>query len=85
MNAKPYVLMTVHLPAQASTVEAAARWLGVDPTSIDPDFGVVSVDPASNRFALMLDARFVSGALEREGVDGPFANPRIEPFDLPEA
>lgn len=84
MSVARHVLLTVSLPAGNVTIEAVAQMLGVDPISIDPAFGVVLIDPASGKYAIMLDERFVSGALAREGVEGPFANPRIEPFDLQE-
>jgi hypothetical protein len=78
-----YVLITVELPRGTSSVEAAAKALGVNPTSIDPSFGVRVIDPASGKYAIMLDESAVKGALDRKGVSGPFANPRIEPFGPP--
>lgn len=75
--------MTVELEAGAATVEAAAERLGVDPSQIDAEYGVVSVDPDLHLYAVLVDEVVASTAAERPGVAGPFSNPRIEPFGPP--
>ena len=79
----PDVLMTVELDPGAATVAAAAERLGVDPARIDPEFGVVSIDPEQHLYSVLVDEQAVSGAQGRPGVEGPFSNPRIEPFGPP--
>jgi hypothetical protein len=79
-----HLLLTIRLPSTEATIENAARHLGVDPDTIDPDFGVVLIDPADDKYAVMVDERSADRALGTEGVEGPFANPKIEPFGPPQ-
>jgi hypothetical protein len=79
----PDVMMTVELDPQAASVEAAAERLGVDPAQIDREFGVVSIDPEHHLYTVLVDEQAASGAEARPGVEGPFSNPRIEPFGPP--
>ena len=83
MTSTPHALLTVQLGPAEATIQAAARALGVEPRSIDPDFGVVPIDPKKGTYAVMVDERDLPRALRQEGVKGPFANPRIEPFGPP--
>jgi hypothetical protein len=78
-----YLLLTCQLSTAEATIEDAARSLDVDPDAIDREFGVVLIDPADGRYAVMVDERAVERALSRDGVEGPFANPKIEPFGPP--
>ena len=80
VSAVGHVLLTCQLPAAAATVDAAAERLGVPAEAIDPEFGVVLVDPKAGSYAVMVDEDHAGAALERTDVQGPFANPRIEPF-----
>jgi hypothetical protein len=77
------VMMTVELDPGAATVAAAAERLGIAPEQIDDDFGVVSIDPDQNLYTVLVDERAAAGAGGRPGVEGPFSNPRIEPFGPP--
>ena len=74
-----YLLLTCRLESSEATIDKAAPIVGVEPSALDPDFGVVLIDPAGNRYAMMVDERDVGRALEHEGVEGPFANPKIDP------
>jgi hypothetical protein len=76
-----HVLLTCHLPAgTTASVDEVADRLGVPTGAIDPDFGVVLIDPAASSYAVMVDETHAGGAVERTGVEGPYANPRVEPF-----
>ncbi len=75
--------MTVELDPEAATVAAAAERLGIDPARIDAEFGVVSIDPERHLYSVLVDEEAASGAQGRAGVEGPFSNPRIEPFGPP--
>jgi hypothetical protein len=77
-----------HAGPAPSTAEAAAL-LDLRLEEIDPDFGVVTTDPAAGLHTVLIDpaaaaraqARLTArGAGPEEGV---FANPRVEPMGPP--
>jgi hypothetical protein len=69
-------------PAEAS-VEQVRRRLGLSGDELDADFGVVELDPAQHRYAVLVDEEAAARVEGMPGVEGPFANPRIEPFGPP--
>ena len=75
-------LFTVTLPAPA-TLERAAERLGLKPGEIDEHFGLVLVDPGRDQYAIMIEESAAARLAGAEGVRGPYANPRIEPFGPP--
>jgi hypothetical protein len=79
----PDVMMTVELDPEAATVANAAERLGVAPDQIDAEFGVVNIDPEQNLYTVLVDEQAATGAGDRPGVEGPFSNPRIEPYGPP--
>jgi hypothetical protein len=79
------VLLTCQLSAAEATVDAAAAHLGVPADAIDPEFGVVLIDPKTGSYAVMVDEDHADAAAARDDVSGPWANPRIEAFGPPEA
>lgn len=87
------VMVQFRLPDGPVTLASAASRLGVPPSRLDPDFGVVSTDLTDRLFTVMLDAdssdavatrlaKAPSGA-KSDPAEGVFANPRIEPFGPP--
>lgn len=79
------VLVTVKLGSAQASMAEAARHLSVSETDLDPDFGVVLIDPENLTYAVMVDERVAGDAAGAEGAAGPFSNPRIEPTGPPEA
>jgi hypothetical protein len=78
------LLLTVtRAPSQAS-LDAVKRDLGLSDADIDDDFGVVNIDPRGHRYAILVEERAAERVGQEPGVEGPFANPRIEPFGPPE-
>jgi hypothetical protein len=73
-------MMTLRLAPERVSLAAAAGELGVAERELDPDFGVVELDPDRHRYAVMVDERAAARVQRRPGVEGPFANPPIEPF-----
>ncbi|MGI5466731.1 hypothetical protein [Streptomyces sp. CA-132043] len=73
------VLVTVTLPP-GTTLQGAQRRLGLGDDEVDSAYGLVSVDPARNLFALMVTEEAGSRIGGTPGTQGPYANPRIEPF-----
>lgn len=85
----PTVLMTVTLPADQVTLDAAIAALGVSPADVDVEYGLVPIDPDNGTYALLVSeeagARVGDDpAAHGRGVEGPFANPVIEPYGPPE-
>ncbi|GAA0462844.1 hypothetical protein [Streptomyces olivaceiscleroticus] len=73
------VLVTVTLPP-GSTLQDAQRRLGLADDEVDAAYGLVSIDPARNLFALMVTEEAGSRIKGLPGTQGPYANPRIHPF-----
>ncbi|PWI14372.1 hypothetical protein DI272_09505 [Streptomyces sp. Act143] len=80
---RPTVLITVTLPPGAALADARRR-LGLADDEVDTAYGLVPVDPAHGTYALLVTeeaAARLPGAPEAKGAyQGPFANPKIEPF-----
>lgn len=77
------VLLTTTLePLHANPADAARR-LNVAEGAVDPDFGVVSIDPVANLYAVLVDEASAHAAAQLPGVEGPFSNPQIETFGPP--
>jgi hypothetical protein len=77
------VMLTVELDPAEATVDKAAERLGIERDRIDAEFGVVSIDPEQNLYTVLVDEQVAAEAAGRPGVEGPFSNPRIEPFGPP--
>jgi len=77
-------MLTLTLEPGEATLEAAARKLGLEERELDPDFGVVEIDPAAHRYTVLVDEGAAEQASRVPGVEGPYANPRIEPFGPPQ-
>ena len=78
------MLLTVKLDVDGPTVADVCRHLGISDRDIDPTFGVVLIDPEDQRYAVMVDEAVVETATRARDVAGPFSNPRIEPFGVPQ-
>jgi hypothetical protein len=74
------VMMTVKLGPDEVSLAAIREKLGVKPDEIDPSFGVVSIDPDQNLYAVMIEEDSAADLAQQDGVEGPFSNPGIETF-----
>lgn len=75
--------MTVECPDGVPSVAAAAQQLGVQAGDLDPDFGVVLVDPRRHLYSVLVRADRLPASSPGDGDEdfhGPYANPRIAPF-----
>lgn len=80
MTEPAMALMTVEISGEP-VLSAAADALGVPVSAIDAAFGVVAIDPERNLYAVQVrEDALPPDAASAQGVSGPFANPRIEPF-----
>jgi hypothetical protein len=78
------VLMNVTRAPSDASLDAVKRDLGLTDEEIDDEFGVVSIDPAGNRYAILVEEAAAERVGDQAGVEGPFSNPRIEPFGPPD-
>ncbi|KUN79278.1 hypothetical protein [Streptomyces griseoruber] len=78
------LLITVDLP-QGATFQQALDQLGLSAGEVDEEYGLVALDPDRGKYVLLVaeSAAARQGWSEAEGVSGPFADPKIEPFWLP--
>jgi hypothetical protein len=77
------VMLTLNGGGSAPSLDEVARRLEVRPAQLDADFGVVLIDPDRHLYTVRGDEDAAAAAAERDGVEGPFSNPRIEPFGPP--
>lgn len=70
------------------SIDEVIQKYGLSPDEIDLEFGVMVIDPQEYLYCILVE----ESALERlggitgeppEGLEGPFANPPIEPFGPP--
>ena len=77
-------LYSLHGFDHPPTLEQAANRLEVPVAALDRDYGVVLLDPKRGSYAVAVkDPAAGPSAGTRPGVEGPWANPRIEPFGGP--
>ena len=79
------VMMTLVGSEDPPTIEQAAKKLGTPVSALDSDFGVVLVDNKRWIYTVRVDAAALPAEQnQNEGVSGPFSDPKIAPFGLPE-
>lgn len=77
------LLLTITRAPSEVSLDAVKRDLGLDNAEIDDEFGVVNIDPKGHRYAVLVEESAAQRVSDEPGVEGPFANPRIEPFGPP--
>lgn len=78
------LMLTVKLDPDRATAKDARERLGLAEEELDADFGVVNIDPEQGLYAVLVDEQTAERLSGEKGVEGPFANPPIEPFGPPE-
>ena len=78
-------MLTLQLDPAEASAEHVRRKLKLDDAALDPDFGVVEIDPAGHKYAVLVDEDVAENIQGTADVKGPFSNPRIEPFGPPES
>ena len=80
------VMVTIKATDAAPTTEAIQRRHGLADDEIDRDFGVIDVDPDEHLYTILVEERVVAKLTGDPGweVRGPYSNPRIAPFGLPQ-
>lgn len=77
------MLYSVNWKGDKPTIEQVAKKFGFKKKDLDEDFGVVEIDPQNNLYSILIEETAVVPKDEKN-IEGPFSNPRIEPFGLDE-
>ncbi len=77
------MLYTINWVGEKPTIKQVAQKFGFEEKDLDEDFGVVEIDPQDNLYSILVEETAVVPKDEKN-IEGPFSNPRIEPFDLKE-
>ena len=78
------VLMTVSGMETSPSLEQSAELLGVPASALDTEFGVVLVDPQRRIYTVRVDATHIESRGTSTEDSGPYSDPKIAPFGLPE-
>jgi len=77
------MLYSVNWKGEKPSLEQIAKKYGFQTDDIDRDFGVIEIDPQDNLYSILVEESAVVPK-DAKDIEGPFSNPRIEPFDLQE-
>ncbi len=77
------VMVTLKLDPEQASLAHVRESLGIGSEEIDDDFGVIAVQPEENLYAVLVEQDTADRVQGTEGVEGPFSNPKIEPFGPP--
>ena len=79
------VMMTIRSPQGPPSLAAIRERYGLSATDLDERFGVVAVDPADHAYTILVERAAAARIQPGQGweIEGPFSNPRIEPFGPP--
>jgi hypothetical protein len=75
--------LTLKLDPKSATLAYVRRKLKLRADDVDDEFGVISIDPKRDLYAVLVEDRAADKAAKQSGVQGPFSNPKIEPFGPP--
>lgn len=81
------VMVSFKVVGAAPTVDELKERFGLSDAEIDASFGVVEIDPETHTYTILVEQSAVEkmqAGRSIRNVEGPFSNPRIEPFGPPE-
>jgi hypothetical protein len=82
---KHYLLMTIQWNKDEElNLDTLAAHLGVSVDSLDKEFGIVNVDLENKIFSYQIDEAVLDKLRKDSNYNGPYSNPKIEPFGLEE-
>ena len=79
------VMMTIHAPHGTPTLQDVMSQYGLGEDEVDPQFGVVPIDPERNDYTILVEQSVAHriSPTEEWDVSEPYSNPQIDTFDLP--
>jgi hypothetical protein len=80
------VMMNVQWRGKAPTLNEIQQLFSLTDEEIDKSFGLIEVDPDKHVYTVLVEETSVPKLQSRGDVtvEGPFSNPRIEPFGPPQ-
>ena len=80
------VMVTIHGPDTPPTIADVRDRYGLSQDEIDASFGVVEIDPDEQVYTVLVEEEAAAKIQSNDEwrTEGPFSNPRIEPFGPPE-
>ena len=75
-------MLTLKLSPKEATLSKVSKQLNLSSEEIDAEFGIVNIDPKRNLYAVLVEEEAARRVGRAPGVEGPFSNPKIEPFGL---
>lgn len=81
------IMMTIHAPQGSPTLQEIMQQYGIEPHEIDPQFGVVPIDPDTNDYTVLVEQSAAHKIQPTQDWDtsGPYSNPPQDTFDLPKS
>lgn len=79
------IMMTIQSKSGPPSLAAIRARYGLADDEIDPQFGVVEIDPADGTYAILIEET-AAAKITNSGdwkVQGPYSNPKIAPFGPP--
>jgi hypothetical protein len=79
------VMVSFDWTGESPDLAAVRKRFGLAEDEIDAEFGVIEIDPQQHSYTALVTPEAAARITGREApkVEGPFANPRIEPFGPP--
>jgi hypothetical protein len=80
-------MVTIAAPDTPPTIAGLRERFNLDRHEIDERFGVVEIDPQEHLYTVLVESSAAAKIQPGAGwdVQGPFSNPRVQPFGPPES